>query len=197
MRARLTVLGFNLTILTFQINQVVHPGVIDRANIAFEIHRFSLSIALLLGAISTMLALVVFLASARLNREGTSQIHLLLTGDMLMYLSLVLTVFIFVAPYKDTFDQLIGQMDHEKLTVIRTAVDGAALFVWLIVAFAALAIQITRAPIPVGQKVLYCFTYYAGLISLTFIVLLAGHIEDGTEGPSWLETLIFTFTGPV
>ena len=71
MRARLTVVGFNLAIITFQLSTIPRlPGAVELPNMAIPLHIVS-DISLLIGLALSVIAMVSFIISSQFNQEGT------------------------------------------------------------------------------------------------------------------------------
>ncbi|PTM99697.1 hypothetical protein C8N32_1373 [Rhodovulum imhoffii] len=197
MRARLTVLGFNLTIITFQISQIIHPVLDALEHGSVSLFRLTLGLALLMGAITTILALLAFISSARLNREGTAGIHLLLVGDLLMFLSLILTLFGFVSPYQKALDQLMGHAGHNEIVLIHDAVLWVATLVWVSTAYVAPIFLLLRAPVMLAVRIVYASVYLICLQGLTWLVLVASRIEQPGRLPTFSETFFSSLIAPL
>ncbi|WBU62752.1 hypothetical protein [Paracoccus aerodenitrificans] len=197
MRSRLTVLGFVLTIITFQISQVIYPAAKAVENGGLSPQRFGLGVALLLGALVTLLALVVFIMSSRLNREGTCSIHFVIIGDLLMYLALIMTLFIFISPYEPVLDQFSASLVDQDLSNIRHAVLGFGVFVWIFVGFVAPGLLMLRLSVSVVMRLLYFISYSICLALLTWLVLLASNLERGADPPNFMEVIRSTLFAPM
>ena len=91
MRARLTILGFNLAIITFQISNTRGLGGGTRLEGFETTVHLSTGTVLLIGLALTIASMVVFIASSSFAREGTCDGRMLLAGDLLMYPALAQT----------------------------------------------------------------------------------------------------------
>ena len=104
MRARLTILGFNLAIITFQINELPEmAGGVKLPGIGQEIY-LSAAAALFMGLALSIIAMVSFIASCTIDREGVCNHWSLLAGDLLMYLALAQTVVGFFGAFHSEFE---------------------------------------------------------------------------------------------
>ena len=98
MRARLTVIGFNIAIVSFQIAQLYRvsgglrvPGVDHTVHLGADMSLF-MALAL------SLIALVAFIMSGAFDEVGVCTHWTLVAGDLLMYLGLAHTVAGFFAP---------------------------------------------------------------------------------------------------
>ena len=92
MRARLTVVAFNLAIITFQLG-VLHrlPGAVRLTEAGTPLHLGS-DITLLMGLGLSVIAMVSFMMSCAFDEQGTCSHWSLLAGDLFMYLGLAHSV---------------------------------------------------------------------------------------------------------
>lgn len=197
MRARLTVLGFNLAIITFQIGLVLDAVPQGTDGVMSPFYGFSLGLALLLGALVTIVSLVVFIASARLNREGTCDVHLVVAGDLLMYLSLIMTLFVFIDPYQAELDRLASRLSHDDLDMIHGIIRNLGSLVWIGAGYVAPGLLLLRAPVAIWRRIVAFVFYNCSLFGLTWLILLAGNLERGVPSPLLRDVLVSTVMGPL
>lgn len=197
MRARLTVLGFNLAIITFQIGLVLDADMKGADGVTSPFYGFSLGLALLLGALVTIVSLVVFIASARLNREGTCDVHLVIAGDLLMYLSLLMTLFVFIDPYQAELDQIALRLSHDDLEMIHGIIRNFGSLAWLGAGYLAPGLLLLRTNIAIWRRIVAFVLYNSALFALTWLILLAGSLERGVPSPSLRDVLVSALMGPL
>jgi hypothetical protein len=148
MRARLTVVGFNLTVITFQLAQIRRlPGGVQLPNVNAPIHLVS-DTALLMGLGFSVIAMVGFIASSAFDRDGTCTHWSLLAGDLFMYLGLAYSVAGFFGPLVRLLDP--STLDAANQMAELTTVHGAVLIVgggaWFAATYIGPAVSLLRSP---------------------------------------------------
>ena len=120
-RARLTILGFNLAITTFQINNTHGLGGGSHFEGFETTVHLGAGTVLLTGIALSIASMVTFITSSALDREGTCDHRPLLAGDLLMYLALAQTVAGFFGPYLSLLEGVSMQTeaDQEAVSAIR------------------------------------------------------------------------------
>ena len=120
MRARLTILGFNLAIITFQLSNTRRLGGGTRIEGFETTVHFSTGVVLLTGLALSISSMVVFISSSSFDREGTCDSRMLLAGDFLMYLALSQTVSGFFSSYGRVLDiMLISAQTGDACSTVR------------------------------------------------------------------------------
>ncbi len=197
MRARLTILGFNLAIITFQINELrILGGGIKLPGLA-QAFYLSAAAALFLGLALSFVAMVCFIASNALDREGTCNHWSLLAGDLLMYLALAQTVAGFFGAFMSELDQvqLPDPQEARMYALVIGAIHLAGGIAWAMSIYLGPLVSLLRSPY--GHRI----TVALGLAYL-LLLLLAGRVWaaalllevqrpalDGTV-KSWLGGLV-------
>ena len=91
MRARLTVIGFNIAIVSFQITQLYRiSGGLRVPGIDHVVH-VGADMALFMALALSLIALVAFIMSSEYDEVGVCTHWSLVAGDLLMYLALAHT----------------------------------------------------------------------------------------------------------
>lgn len=148
MRARLTVVGFNLAIITFQIGVIRRlPGAVQLPNADLRLH-LATDVTLLMGLGLSVLAMVSFLASSAFDKEGTCTHWSLLAGDLLMYLGLAHSVAGFFGPLSHVFGQgtLGASPEAAELATVRIAVVTVGGLAWFSATYFGPLISLFRSP---------------------------------------------------
>ena len=186
MRARLTVVGFNIAIVTFQLIEIHRiGGGIRLPDVPIPLH-LEAGIALLIGLGLSIMAMIFFIASCAIDHEGVCTHWSLLAGDLLMYLGLAHTVSGFFGPFALMLDQVALDAPHEmaSLTAIRAAiviVGGAA---WLFAAYVGPAVSLFRSPFGRRITVALGVAYLLVLISLAHVSAQAVRLEMARDAKS-------------
>lgn len=195
MRARLTLLGFNLAVITFQLSGLPHrSGGIELPGLATAIHP-SPGIALLVGVALSFTAMVAFIVSGELDERGDCTHWSLLLGDVLMYLGMAQTVEGFFAPMLR--DVAIAQMhgaaaaaEFGNLHVALAILGGIA---WTAAAYLGPIVSFVRSPF--GRAATWSI---AAVYSVLLVVLAAiwsfaqaaqADLGITEQPPFWLQGL--------
>ncbi len=146
-RARLTILGFNLAIITFQIANTRGLGGGTRVEGFESTVHLSTGVVLLIGLALSIASIVVFTTSSIFNREGTCDSRMLLTGDLLMYLALAQTVTGFFSSYERVLDVWALSMNTEigALSVVRSGIVIVGSAAWIMVAYVGPTVSLVRS----------------------------------------------------
>ena len=92
MRARLTVIGFNIAVVSFQLLRLKNlPGGVDFSGFETPIHVGS-HVSLLLAIPVYMAAIVGYIFSSDYDEIGTCSSWSIVAADLLMYMGLALTI---------------------------------------------------------------------------------------------------------
>ena len=197
MRARLTILGFNLAIITFQISNTRGLGGGTRLEgFATTVH-FSTGTVLLIGLALTIASMVVFIASSAFDREGTCDSRLLLAGDLLMYLALAQTISGFFSSYERVLEVLSIPMEAEQgaLATFQLGIAILGSTAWAIVIYAGPIVSLARSSHTRFTKLLHTVGYFGILIFISRLWWAAQRIEgrtiagDGSQ-TAWLNAFV-------
>ena len=148
MRARLTVLGFNLAIVTFQMNKLGDlpgKGAVTLPGVERGIH-VSADFALFLAFGLAVVAMVAFIVSCALDPVGVCNHWTLLAGDLLMYQSLAQTVAGFFAPFIGVVDLVSGASPDPGLDAFRTTLVVMGGSAWLLGCYVGPLVSLLRSP---------------------------------------------------
>jgi hypothetical protein len=187
-RARLTVLGFNLAITTFQINNTRGLG----GGSYFDGFETTVHLAagtvLLTGIALSITSMVAFITSSALDREGTCDHWTLLAGDLLMYLALAQTVAGFFGPYLRLLEvaSMRTEAEQEALSAIRIGMAVAGSVPWILAIYVGPIISLVRSPHDRVTKLLHAAGYLGVLTYISRLWSAAQRIEGNAlagEGP--------------
>jgi len=184
MRARLTVLGFNLAIVTFQMNKLRElpgAGAISLPGMEHGVH-LSADFALFIAFGLTIVAIVAFIASGAMDKVGLCNHWSLVAGDLLMYQSLAQTVSGFFVPFLLTTDLNIAQHPEEGIRVFRLAllvVGGGA---WFLAAYAGPAVALFRSPFGRRATLSLAAAYIALFIALSMASAKVAAVHGSAPG---------------
>jgi hypothetical protein len=197
LRARLTILGFNLVITTFQISNTRGLG----GGIQFDGFQTTVHLAagtvLVVGVALSIAAVVVFIASSTLDETGTCDHWAILAGDLLMYLALALTITGFFSPYTRVLAgvSMPTQGGQEALMVIRTGIAVTGSTAWVLATYIGPMISLLRASHNPFTKLVHVGAYVGILIGVSRLWWAASKIEshelaDGGFVPAWFNAFL-------
>ncbi len=184
MRARLTVVGFNLTIIAFQLSALPQlPGAVQLPNLDLPLHLEAVT-ALLMGLGLSVIALTCFIVSSAFDHEGSCDHWTLLAGDLFMYLGLAQSVAAFFGPLSQIFDQVtlnITAQEAELMTV-RSAIVITGGFAWLFAVYVGPAVSLLRSPFGRPVTVTLGVVYVLLLVSVAYVSAQAVRLEAARSG---------------
>lgn len=118
MRSRLTIVGFNIAIITFQVGILDrYPGGIKLAEMGSQVH-LATDITLFIGLSFSFLSVIAFLSSSALDREGLCNPSFVLTGDLLMYIGFAHSVAGFFGPVSLLLGSLVTASPEPAMSMI-------------------------------------------------------------------------------
>lgn len=184
MRARLTVVGFNLAIATFQLSSLRgQPGgvPVPGTNIAFH---GDATVALLLGLGLSVIAMVAFIGSAAFDQQGTCTHWSLLAGDLFMYLGLAHNVAGLFGPTLALLSRVPPDTAAQaaELEMVRIALVTGGGVAWLATMYVGPIVSLLRSPF--GWRANYGLggAYLALVLALAHVSGQASHFEAARGG---------------
>jgi len=195
MRARLTVLGFNLAVVTFQMNRLRDlPGAGAVPVPGFErgIH-LSADFALFLAFGLAVVAMAAFIMSCAMDRVGVCNHWAMVAGDLLMYQSLAQTVAGFFPPFIGAVDVVMAAAPQARLDEFRATLlvmGGAA---WLLAGYVGPLVSLVRSPFSRAANVSLAAAYVVLLLAIAVAgaqVAAAGQSDDRVGFASVLVELV-------
>lgn len=199
MRARLTVVGFNLTIIALQLSRLNDfPGGIELPTLKHSVH-LEPSVALLMGMGLSIFAMVSFITSSAFDRDGGHCDHwTLLAGDLFMYAALAHTVAGFFGPLMLVLNQITLDPAHQigGLATLQTAIAILGGGAWLSAMYLGPVVSLLRSPFGRNATITLGVAYLLLVCSLAYVSAQAVKIElarnpnIGKPPPTVLNELI-------
>ena len=183
MRARLTVIGFNITIVSFQIAQLYKisgglrvPGV--------EHTILGADMALFMGLALSLVALIAFIISCAFDEVGYCTHWTLVAGDLLMYLALADTVAGFFWPWNEALEALAVKLpDHaSEIATLHAAMVIAGGVAWFLATYAGPVVSLVRSPFHRRTNIVLGVAYLVVLLALSWVSALAVRVEAAGSG---------------
>jgi len=170
MRARLTVIGFNIAVVSFQLNRLsVMPGGVDVPGFQEPFHASS-HVSLLLAIPISMAAIVGYIYSSEFDEVGTCTSWSIVAADILMYMGLALTIAGFFSPIGVALDvveaNVADQASHMIFVTESLILTGG--ISWFLAAFVGPVRSLLKSPFPhltniclaIGYLILFGFLGY-------------------------------------
>jgi len=148
MRSRLTVIGFNIAIVAFQIAQLFKasgglrvPGLDHAVHVGADMELF-MSLAL------SLIALMVFIMSSPFDEGAICTHWLLVAGDLLMYLALAHTLAGFFGPLAESIQIVAGKLPDKaaEIYILKSASIGAGGVAWFVAVYVGPLVSLVRSP---------------------------------------------------
>ena len=199
MRARLTVIGFTIAVVSFQLVRLKSlPGGVDFSGLESPIHVGS-HVSLLLALSVSIAAIVGYIFSSEYDEIGTCSSWSIVAGDLLMYMGLALTIAGFFSPLDDTLDIMTAgasaQSNH--LAILRNSLNLTGGISWFLVAYVGPIRALWRSPFPQLTNTCLTIAYlllfgYLGVISANANAIDA-NITTGVTFAQWLMEFVQPF----
>ena len=198
MRARLTVIGFNIAVVSFQLNRLsLMPGGVEVPGLQNPFHASS-HISLLLAIPVSMAAIVGYIFSSEFDEIGTCRSWSIVATDLLMYMGLALTVSGFFSPIGIALDAVqanaADQASH-LITVSKLLIFTGGVS-WFLAAYAGPVRSLLKSPFPHMTNVYLSVGYLVLLGFLGYITASAHAVDEGITAPLTLTQWLMEFVQP-
>ncbi len=192
MRARLTVIGFNIAIVSFQIALLYRvsgglrvPGVDHTVHVGADI-------ALFMALALSLAAMVAFIMSSAFDEVGVCTHWSLVAGDLLMYLSLSHTVAGFFGPWIVALEIFAAKLPNHasEISILHAAMVVAGGAAWFLTTYAGPVVSLVRSPFRRRTNIALGVAYLVTLLALAWVSAQAARVE--TLGSGGEPGLIFS-----
>lgn len=190
MRARLTVIGFNIAIVSFQISQLYRlSGGISVSGLNYTVH-VAADMALYMALALSLIALVAFIISCGLDDVGYCTHWSLVAGDLLMYLGLAQTLTGFFMPLTESIMIFSTKLPDEAVAInsLQTAVLIAGGTGWFLATYIGPVVSLMRSPFKRMTNIMLGFAYL--LLLLLIFTSNAQSLQIETLSPGDESKLI-------
>ncbi|WP_139216257.1 hypothetical protein [Shimia haliotis] len=197
MRARLTVLGFNLAVISILMtNSSVLSGGYRLEGFEIPIH-VTVSVPLFLALGLAIVALILFIASSEMDETGIVSHWAMPLGEIAMYLSLAQTVTGFFGPYLMVLDtlQLATGAEQADFLQLRHTLAAIGAIAWLGAFYLGPIVTLIRSPFSNLTTAFLGITYVSLCVLIAWTTTLAYdldvHLHAGLETPvPWSKGLL-------
>ena len=180
MRARITVVGFNIAIITFQIAELSRIGGGVKLPGGDGPVHVEADIALFMGLALSVIALILFIASSAFDKEGTCTHWSLLLGDLFMYLGLAHSVAGFFGPFVGALGRIAADLQGSGIPatslVVGVSLAGGA--AWFLATYLGPIVSLLRSPFPRSVTLKLAGVYLVLLLTLAWLSSQAVRLED-------------------
>jgi len=185
MRARLTVIGFNIAIVAFQIaNLHQSSGGLRVPGVEHAVH-VGADMALFMALGLSLIALVAFIMSGAFDEVGVCTHWSLVAGDLLMYLGLAHTLAGFFAPLSTSIEIFAANLPDRasEIYLLHTAAMVAGGIGWFLAIYAGPVVSLLRSPFGRRVNIALGSAYLAVLFVLSWVGAHAARVDTlSTEG---------------
>jgi hypothetical protein len=192
MRSRLTVVGFNIAVVSFQIALLYSaadgfkvPGVGHSVHIVADMQLF---IAMGLS----VFAMMAFIMSCDFDEVGACTHWSLMAGDLLMYLALAYTLAGFFAPLAIRIEMVAAAHPDKasEFNILQSASIAAGGGAWFLATYAGPLVSLVRSPFHRRTNIALGIAYLLVLLVLCWITAQSVRVEASV--PADKPGLIFS-----
>ncbi len=198
MRARLTVIGFNIAVVSFQLDRLsIMPGGVDIPGFQNPLHAGS-NVSLLLAIPVSMAAIVGYIFSSEYDETGTCTSWSIVAADILLYLGLALTIAGFFSPIGVALNVVEANANDPVAHLIFVAkslvfIGGIS---WFLAAYVGPVRALWKSPFP--RLINFCLTlaYMMVFGYLGFISASANAVDTNSATAITLTQWLIEFAQP-
>lgn len=180
MRARVTVVGFNIAVITFQLNSLrqIRVGSVELPSLQVTTH-LPADTALFTGLALAAMALVAYVASSAYDRVGVCDHWALLAGDLLMYLSLAQTLSAFFGPYAQALELMASDFPDQTVAadIVHWSVVTAGGLAWTLASYLGPIVSLVRSPFGRRANGALALAYVSMVLWLSYLGLQATRLQ--------------------
>ncbi len=187
MRARLTVIGFNITIVTFMIVQLSNfSGGLTVPGESHSLH-VGAAMALFMGLALSLISLTVFIMSSAFDETGFCTHWLLVVGDLLMYLALAHTVAGFFGPLTNSIEIFSAKLPDlvSEIRILHAAPLIAGGLAWFLATYVGPIVSLVRSPSPLYTNIALGTGYLVLLVVLAWVSSHAERVEGAVSAEQY------------
>lgn len=184
MQTRLTLIGFNKAVVSFQIAQLARtPDGLRVPEIGRAVHVVpELQLFMALGL--SFLALMIFIMSGELDNMGTCTHWSMLTGDLLMYLMLAHTLAGFFGPQATTIETAAGTLPQKasEIYISRSASIIIGGIAWFLVTYVGPLVSLVRSRYHLRSRIAIGIAYLLVLLVFCWLTATSTLVESTVSG---------------
>lgn len=201
-RIRVTILGFNLTLVFFLVGSLIEIGRVHQIRATWVFLPAFAQVAT--GFSLTVAAMLMILVSQRLDAIGSSRSWAFVGGESLMCLALAQTLSaglqLFVTSFALTFRVLPAELAATQAPIVEILeigdrltwwIHSTAAIVWFAVVYVAPGAFLGRLPVPGRRKLSLAAAYLAVLMVVFWISSIPYHAHARARGHSGIRAGYF------
>jgi hypothetical protein len=203
MRARLTVIGFNIAVVSFQINRLFSfsaAGGLKVPGIGHTVHVVA-DMALFLSLALSMFALLVFIMSSSFDEVGICTHWSLIAGQLLMFLALAQTTAGFFEPLVTTIETVAAKFPDKasEFHILRSGAIVAGGGAWFLATYGGPIVSLVRSPFHRRTNIAFGVAYLLILLVLCWITAQTVRVESVVSGdePGLIFSLLRELVQPL
>jgi len=199
MRARLTVIGFNIAVVSFQLDRLkTLPGGVNLSGLESPIHVGS-HVSLLLAIPVSMAAIVGYIFSSRYDEIGICTSWSIVAADILMFMGLALTIAGFFSPLESSMDVMVAGAAEQSahLLILHDSLLILGGISWFLAAYVGPVRALWQSPFPRVTNTCLAFGYLVIFSYLGLISAIANAIDAGSTGGLTFAQLAIEFVQPL
>ncbi len=179
MRSRLTVIGFNIAIVSFQIAQLYQSsGGLKITGLDHAVH-VGADMELFISLALSLIALMVFVMSSQFDETAVCTHWSVVAGDLLMYLALAHTVAGFFGPLATTFIIVADKLPAKaaQISILKSASIGTGGVAWFLAVYVGPLVSLVRSPFPRRTNIALGTAYLVVLLLLCWVSAQTVQVE--------------------
>ena len=199
MRARLTVIGFNIAVVSFQLDRLkTLPGGVNLSGLESPVHVGS-HVSLLLAIPVSMAAIVGYIFSSRYDEIGICTSWSIVAADILMFMGLALTIAGFFSPLESSMDVMVAGAAEQSahLLILHDSLLILGGISWFLAAYVGPVRALWQSPFPRVTNTCLAFGYLVIFSYLGLISAIANAIDAGSTGGLTIAQLAIEFVQPL
>ncbi len=202
MRARLTVIGFNIAIVSFQIAQIRSGGVAGGLKLPELDHALHIGadMELFMALALSLIALMAFVMSCAFDEVGVCTHWSLVAGDLLMYLALAHTLAGFFVPLAATIEIVAGNLPHKasQIQILKSAAIGTGSIAWFLAVYGGPLVSLVRSPFQRRTNIALGAGYLVVLLVLCWVSAQTVQVEaTGPDEPGLAFSMVRELVQPL
>jgi hypothetical protein len=198
MRARLTVIGFNIAVVSFQLERLsIMPGGVDIPGFQDPFHAGS-HVSLLLAIPVSMAAIVGYIFSSEFDEIGTCTSWSIVAADIFMYMGLALTIAGFFSPIGVALDVVEANANDQASHMI--FVTQSLIFTggisWFLAAYVGPVRALLKSPFPRLTNFYLALAYLIVFSYLGYLSASANAVDTNSATAITLAQWLMEFAQP-
>jgi hypothetical protein len=198
MRARLTVIGFNIAVVSFQLDRLsIMPGGVDVPGFQDPFHAGS-HVSLLLAIPVSMVAIVGYIFSSEFDEIGTCTSWSIVAADIFMYMGLALTIAGFFSPIGVALDVVEANANDQAshmIFVTQSLIFSGGIS-WFLAAYVGPVRALLKSPFARRTNIYLSVVYLIVFGFLGFISASANAVDMNSSTAITLAQWLMEFVQP-